>query len=307
MKAAWLLMLLFMPLCQAASLRLTLQQQQDQLQFSYRFDVAGQPQQLNFSLDNAVLTEHFRQFKAFKPALLQQYLWRDIQRHVAKYPGVKVQRMPRQDLLEYRLQGSDNALLQQLKTELATLQTEYTAAYLHREYYTKIRLSNGQLVIVPDHQRLMQDSLPALLPVATALHAKLIHLDVRRAIGYISEWLQQIPYQDLSDRLQSSGASYSPPLRLLRENRADCDSKAVLLAALIRMLLPDMKQAIIYLPGHAVLAVQMPAANDDSSVTINGSKYTLIDPTGPALLPVGQISNEYKIFIQPGGFSYQLL
>jgi hypothetical protein len=153
----------------------------------------------------------------------------------------------------------------------------------------------------------MQDSLPALLPVATALHAKLIQRDVRQAIGYISVWLQQIPYQDLSDRLQSSGASYSPPLRLLRENRADCDSKAVLLAALIRMLLPDIKQAIIYLPGHAILAVKIPAANGDSSVTINGSEYTLIDPTGPALLPVGQISSQYIIFVQPGSFSYQLL
>lgn len=308
MKIAGLLLLvLCLPLCQAAPLRLTLQQQEDKLQFSYRFAVNGQPQQLSFSLDNTVLSEHLRQFKAFKPALLQQYLWRDIQRHVAKHPGIKVKRMPRQDRLEYRLQGNDANLIQQLKAELTTLQAEQTAAYLQREYYTQIRLSNGQLAIVPDHPRLMKDSLSALLPVATALHAKLVQLDVRQAIGYISAWLQQIPYQDLSDRLQSSGASFSPPLHLLRANRADCDSKAVLLAALIRMLLPDIKQAIIYLPGHAVLAVQISAANGDSTITINGSTYTLIDPTGPALLAVGQISAEYKIFTQPGSFTYQLL
>ncbi len=307
MKAAWLLFLLLVPMCQAASLRLTLQQQDNQLQFSYQFDVDGQPQQLNFSLDNSTITAHFRQFKPFKPALLQQYLWRDMQRHVAQYPAIRIQRLPRQERLEYRLHGSDNSLIQQVKAELASIQAAQTAAYLQREYYTQIRLPNGQQVVVPDHPRLMQDSLQALLPVASALHAKLVQLDIRQAIGYISQWLQQIPYQDLSDRLQSSGASFSPPLRLLRENRADCDSKAVLLAALIRMLLPDLKQAIIYLPGHAVLAVQLPVAGNDSTVSINGSTYTLIDATGPALLALGQIGAEYKIFAQQGSFAYLLL
>ncbi|MBU1308218.1 MAG: hypothetical protein KKE30_01635 [Gammaproteobacteria bacterium] len=307
MKAAWLVVLLLVPWCQAAPLRLTLQQQNDMLHFSYRFAVGGEPQQLSFSLENKAISEHFRQFKPFKPTLLQHYLWRDIQRHVASQAGVTVKRMPRHDRLEYRLLSTDAKQLQQLAAELDALEAQQTAAYLQQEYYTQVRLANGQLAVVPDHPRLMQQSLPALLPVATAFHAKLQQLDVRQAIGYITEWLQQIPYQDLSDRLQSSGASFSPPLRLLRENRADCDSKAVLLAALIRMLLPDIKQAIIYLPGHAVLAVQLPVKQGDSSVTINGTNYILIDATGPALLPIGEISPEYKIFAQPGGFAYQLL
>ena len=68
-----LCLLLLSPLCQAAPLRLMLQPSAQQLQFSYRFDLAGYPQQLSFSLDNSRLNAHFRQFRALKPALLQQY------------------------------------------------------------------------------------------------------------------------------------------------------------------------------------------------------------------------------------------
>ncbi len=307
MKAAWLLLVLLVPLSQAAPLRLTLQQQENELGFHYHFNIDGQPQQLSFNITQAVLAEHFRQFRPFRPALLQHYLWRDIQLHVAQHPGITLQRRHNPDTLEYRLHGGDHNLIQQLNTELAALHAAQTTAYLQREYYAQIRLPGGQQAVIPDHPRLMQDSLPALLPVATALHAKVLHLDIRQAIGYISQWLQQIPYQAVSDRRQSAGASFRAPLQLLRENRGDCDSKAVLLAGLIRMLLPDIKQAMIYLPQHAVLAVQIPARSTDSTVTINGHKYVLIDATGPALLPPGQIAEHYKVFTQTGGFAYQLL
>ena len=148
----------------------------------------------------------------------------------------------------------------------------------------------------------MQDSLQDMLPVATALHASVQQMDVRRAINFTARWIQQIPYQDLSDRRKSSGASFSPPLRLLRENRGDCDSKAVLLAGLIRMLLPDIKLAMVYLPNHAVLAMQMTPAPGDMTVSIGGAPYVLIDATGPALLPVGEISPQYRPFTQSGNY-----
>ena len=307
MKVVWLVLLLLIPWSQAAPLRLTLQQQNDGLQFDYRFLIDGIPQQLSFTLADSALNNTLRQFKPFKPALFRQYLWRDIQRHVAQYPGASVQRLPRKDSLEYRLKTSDPALLQQLQTELANLQQEKTAEFLQREFYRYHRLPDGRQVIIPDHARLMQESLPMLLPVANALHNNVVQLTSRQAVNYISQWIQQIPYQDLSDRLQSSGASYSTPLRVLRENRADCDSKAVLLAALIRMLLPDMRLAIVYLPDHAVLALRLTPQADDSKVSIAGVDYILVDATGPALLPVGRLSDRYKIYTQSGGFSYQLL
>lgn len=307
MKAALLLVLLLLPPLQAAPLRLKLQQQQDSLSFHYQFDINGQRQQLSFNLSHATLAAHFPKFRALKPTLMQHYLWRDLQRHTAQYPGVTIQRLPGADSLAYRLTGKDNTLLQQLQQELATLLAEQTRSYLQREYYQQVTLTNQQQVLIPDHQRLMQDSLPALLPVATALHQAIAQLSSRQALGYISQWLQQIPYQDLSDRQRSSGASFSPPLRLLRENRGDCDSKAVLLAGLLRLLMPSVKLAIVYLPGHAMLAVQLPTEGSDTTVSINGVNYILVDATGPALQNPGQIASDYRIFSQSGAFTYQSL
>ncbi|MBU2114521.1 MAG: hypothetical protein KKE94_12225 [Gammaproteobacteria bacterium] len=307
MKAALLLVLLLLPPLQAAPLRLKLQQQQDSLSFHYQFDINGQRQQLSFNLSHATLAAHFPKFRALKPTLMQHYLWRDLQRHVARHPGISIQRLPGADSLTYRLSGKDNTLLQQLQQELATLLAEQTRSYLQREYYQQVTLANQQQVLIPDHQRLMQDSLPALLPVATALHQEIAQLSSRQALGYISQWLQQIPYQDLSDRQRSSGASFSPPLRLLRENRGDCDSKAVLLAGLLRLLMPSVKLAIVYLPGHAMLAVQLPTEGSDTTVSINGVNYILVDATGPALQNPGQIASDYRIFSQSGAFTYQSL
>jgi len=284
-----------------------LQPSAQQLQFSYRFDVAGYTQQLDFSIDNTSLNTHFRQFRALKPALLQQYLWRDLRAHVAKYPGARLQRLPGKDALHYKLQIDDNNLLQQLDTELQQLMSERTAFYLQQQYYYVQALPWNARAIIPDHRRIMQDSLPDLLPVATAWHEKLAKVPTRQSLLALSAWIQQIPYQDLSDRQRSSGASFSPPLKLLRENRGDCDSKAVLLAALLRLLLPDVKLALVYLPQHAVLAVQLPVTPEDMTVNIEGRDYLLIDATGPALLTPGQISPEYQIYTGSGQFGYQLL
>lgn len=302
-----LCLLLLTPLCQAAPLRLMLQPSAQQLQFSYRFELAGQPQQLSFSIDNSSLNAHFRQFRALKPALLQQYLWRDLRAHVAQYPGARLQRLPGKDVLQYKLQIADTSLLQKLDSELQQLLIDRTAFYLQQQYYYVLDLPWNTQAIIPDHRRIMQDSLQDLLPVATAWHGKLANVPTREALATLSSWLQQIPYQDLSDRQRSSGASFSPPLKLLQENRGDCDSKAVLLAALIRMLLPDVKLAMVYLPQHAILAVQLPVTADDMTVSIEGKDYLLVDATGPAQLTPGQINPEYQIYTGNGQFGYQLL
>ena len=290
----------------AAPQRFEIARQEKSYQFSYQFEFSGQPQRLNFTLQQEVLNNHFRQFRAFKPNLVQQYLWRDLRAHVAKYPTARISRLPDKTALSYTLKVSDPGLLSKLDGELKQLLYKQRQYYLRQTYHTELTLPLGETVIVPDHVRFMHESLNDLLPVATALHQKLANTDSRTSLSYISQWIQRIPYQDLSDRRVSDGLSYSPPLKLLRENRGDCDSKTVLLAALLRMLLPDIKLAIIYLPEHAMLAVQLPVTATDMSVTIESREYLLVDPTGPALLAPGEIAPEYRIFTENGQFAYLL-
>lgn len=307
MKQLILCMLLAAPLTIAAPMQLNMQQLPEHTQFTYRYASMGQAQQLRFAIENKNLTNHFRQFRAFKPVMLQHYLWRDLRAHVAQYPGAKLRKLPPADLLNYQLQTADTTLRQQLNAELAQLTKERTAFYLHQQYYHQLELPWGELVIIPDHQRFMQDSLQDLLPLATAWHNTLVNMPTRQSLAMLTSWIQQIPYQDLSNRAQSSGESFNPPLKLLKENRGDCDSKAVLLAALLRMLLPDVRLAMVYLPEHALLAVQLTPTNDDMSVSIEGRDYLLVDATGPAQLAPGQIAPQYEIYTRNDHFGYQLL
>jgi hypothetical protein len=307
MRPLLFILLLMAPALAAAPLRLILQPLPQQLQFSYRFEYTGQPLHLNFTLDQTTLNNHFRSFRALKPALLQQYLWRDLRAHIASYPGARLLRLPGKESLRYTLQVADAELLQQLDTELQQLTEERTAFYLQQQYYVAIDLPWTGQAIIPDHQRLFQHSLRDMLPIATAWHQQLANTPVRESLAILSSWVQQIPYQDLSDRHNSSGASFSPPLKLLQENRGDCDSKAVLLATMLRMLLPDISLAIIYLPQHAMLAVQLAATAADSTVNIDGKDYILVDPTGPALFEPGQIHPQYQMYTNNGMFGYALL
>ena len=290
----------------AAPQRFEITRQEKSYQFSYQFNFASQPQSLRFTLQEDVLNNHFRQFRAFKPKLIQQYLWRDLRAHVANYPTARLSRLPDKTTLSYTLTVSDPSLKSKLEDELKQLLHAQRQFYLRQTYHIELTLPLGETVIVPDHVRFMHESLNDLLPVATALHEKLANTDSRTSLSYISQWIQRIPYQDLTDRRVSDGLSYSPPLKLLRENRGDCDSKSVLLAALLRMLLPDVKLAMIYLPEHAMLAVQLPVTASDMAVNIEGRDYLLVDPTGPALLAAGEIAPQYRIFTENGQFAYLL-
>ena len=305
------MLLLIVLLCacslQAAPLRLSKSSDAGQVQFSYRFDALGQAQQLHFTLQQAALNDTLRNFRPFSARQLQQYLWRDLQQHIASHPQVRLQRHPDKRQLKFKVITRDVTLRQQLETELRQLLLEQRQFYLQQQYYTELQQPTGELAIVPDHARLMQASLNALLPVATAWHAKLVNLPTRLSLQLLTSWVQQIPYQDLSDRRHSDGNDFSPPLKLLRQNRGDCDSKAILLAALLRLLMPEVRLAIIYLPGHAILAVQLTPADNDKTITLEGRPYILVDATGPAELAPGEVAQQYEIFTQNGSFSYQSL
>ena len=43
------------------------------------------------------------------------------------------------------------------------------------------------------------------------------------------------------------------------------------------------------MPGHALLAVEMPAQPGDTTIRQGGRLYVALEPAGPAVLPVGHV------------------
>jgi hypothetical protein len=154
--------------------------------------------------------------------------------------------------------------------------------------------------------RVMRQSRSALQPVSKAFVDLYGNNNIRQISGKINEWIQQIPYQDLSDRQASAGSGYSPPLKLLVENAGDCDSKAVLFAAVLQNIFPKISIGVLYFPDHAVVAAQVPPLESELTVTLQGITYLVIDPTGPAPTKLGSLAQKYQTYLNNRQFTHRL-
>jgi hypothetical protein len=121
--------------------------------------------------------------------------------------------------------------------------------------------------------------------------------------------VQSIPYSTLESRITSAGAGFNPPLKLLWENQGDCDSKVTLTAALLRSLMPRINIALIFIDNHALMGVNIAAEIGSEEMTIehNGITYLLAEPTGPALLALGTISEDSQQAILQGQYTIETM
>lgn len=83
------------------------------------------------------------------------------------------------------------------------------------------------------------------------------------------------------------GLGFAPPLSLIAINKGDCDTKSTALVTLLRTLLPDVNMAMVFIPDHAFVALDIQKQKGDDTININGRDYVVIDPTKPSLSAVG--------------------
>jgi hypothetical protein len=178
--------------------------------------------------------------------------------------------------------------------------------YLQDNYYARFTSYLGQEAVKADHLRYISENKIPLLPVAQAIYETLaLNSESRIYVNLLLSWVQSIPYNELEDRMSSNGAGYLPPLAIIRQNQGDCDSKSVLMASLIRSLLPDVKLVMIYLPQHALLGISLPTRSNEKTFSFDGSDYLLMEPTGPAVMPLGSIATTTNSAINSGLISYE--
>lgn len=148
-----------------------------------------------------------------------------------------------------------------------------------------------------DFAQIIIEETQGIRPVAKAIANKTRGLPDRDVIAYALRFLQLIPYDNLKSRNALNSIGFVAPLTLIDINRGDCDTKSAALAALIRNLLPDVRMAMVLVPGHAFLALGIPAKNGDATININGRNYVVVEPTGPALSPVGQAHPDSRPYL----------
>ena len=124
-------------------------------------------------------------------------------------------------------------------------------------------------------------------------------------MNYALNFLQNIPYDQLVSRYTSNGAGFQTPYGLLYNNRGDCDTKSVALAAILRNLFPELRIVMVYVPEHAFVGVHFKPGKKDYALQLGGQPFVLAEPTGPSLAPLGRLDDRALSYLDSGKFSYQ--
>ena len=183
--------------------------------------------------------------------------------------------------IEGRDQAAIDALSRRLHERLKASQTAYLARHQRRQVDERRFMIDFAAAV-----RVQQE---ALRSVARALgESRGIANSDRSRVGHALAFFQAIPYDALEPTARQGG-DFLPAPALLAQNRGDCDSKSVALAAVLRSYVPSRNLAVVTMPDHAVLAIDLPPEPGDRTIRTSGRTLVALEASGPALLPVGQI------------------
>jgi hypothetical protein len=264
-----------------------------EMYFNYTWsDHQEQTQDITFTLP--LLQLNSQTHKKFVPNLAQQYVYIELHKAARKIDPrearVKIQH--RGQDIQVQVTSRSNSLIEKWQRSMDQSQKKALDQYLQDNYYSRFYSHLGQEAVKPDHLRYISENKAALLPIAQAVYDKLpTNSETRAYVNLVLSWVQSIPYNELKNRLSSNGAGYLPPLSVVANNQGDCDSKTVLMASLVRSLLPDVSMTMVYLPNHALLGIVLPFRTNEQTLSVNGLEYLLMEPTGPAKIPLGDIAN----------------
>ena len=293
---------------QAQQLSFTKTQVEQGYRFNYHWlDHKKTKQSISFVLSQEGLFNRFRNFKTYQHSYAQKTILRRIKKnmHQNPIPGVQLFYRQQHDKFSIEVKGLDESKVEQAYQEIVKLEDKVTKKYFKETYYEAF-INHEQISgIKVDHVSIANTSVSDLKPLKPIILDKVSIQNIRKVANYVLSFVQNIPYSTLESRLTSSGAGFNPPLQVLWENQGDCDSKMTLTAALLRALMPRIDMALIYIDGHAFIGINIPAKSGEVTITHEQVNYLLAEPTGPALLPIGQLAPESELAINQGHYIAQ--
>ena len=275
------------------------------VQFNYQWqDQNEDNQSLNFSIAKPLLFNRFRNFKAFRAEHAKKYVDQGIKKALSKerIPGVHISFSGSGDDMSIKLSSQDKKALTQTFSHIDTLEDKLMQEYLDNNFYQQFTSYDNSVAIKPNHVRFAEESVADFKPLKSLILEQASIQNIRKVSNYVLGFVQSIPYATLESRVTSTGAGFNPPLRTLWENQGDCDSKVTLTAAIFRSLMPRIKMMLVFIDNHALLAINIPAKSDEITIDVDGISYVLVEPTGPAMMNVGEMSAESEFAIRNGRY-----
>jgi len=254
---------------------------------SYRWrDAERHDHKVAFTLTRQAIRESEASFAEFSLEAMWKVVERDL-RDEAERAGGRIEIRRAADGLRWTLEARDPAALEQLKRRIDQRLARSKQEYLARHG----RRTVGEKRIIVDFAAATAALQSPLRALAKALgDVPDVPNEDRARVALALGFFQEIPYAVLEDK-QRQGGDFLPGPALLAQNRGDCDSKAVALAAVLRSFTRFRKLAVVTMPNHAILAVEMPAEPGDTTVRQGGRLYVALEPAGPAMARVGQVGS----------------
>ena len=253
---------------------------------SYRWrDHDRHERSIAFTLTRQAIREAEDSFAEYSLQGMWQVVERDLRDEVARFGnGARIDIRRTADGVRWTLEARKpdlDDLTRKVHARLARSEHDYLTRHLRRMV--------GERRIIVDFAAATGALQGPLRAVARALgDVPDVPNEERARVALALGFFQEIPYALLDDK-QRQGGDFLPAPALLAENRGDCDSKAVALAAVLRNLTRFRKLAVVTMPGHAILGVEMPAQPGDATIRQGGRQYVALETAGPSLLPVGQV------------------
>jgi hypothetical protein len=276
--------------------------------FEYAWTTPDGPHQIRFALNLDDIRQAEAEFQPFDNTAAQTVAFKAVQTEARTLPArlnlgnADIDVVRSTGGYDIRAKGIDAPGMEKIAGELRTARNQAMDDYVTSKFYSKIDDTH----IMPDHKRIAQRYVGAMAPLAAALKNSFAGSnDQRDLINYTMHFWQSIPYDELENRYTSNGAGFETPYGILADNKGDCDSKAVALAATLRSLYPSLRLTMVYVPDHAFIGIALPQGPHDYALRLGDGTFVLADPTGPAFMNMGQVADHALQALNSGQFSYQ--
>jgi nitrate reductase NapAB chaperone NapD len=276
--------------------------------FNYQWlDHNKKTQGISFSLTKESLFERFRHLKSYKSTYAQKTILRRIKKHMKNnpIPGMQISYRQNNGQLSVQVKGQNQQQVTATYQKLKQLEIDIQAQYFtenHYQFFTNHEQLTG---IKINHVDVANKSVSDLKVLKPIILEKMSIQNIRKVSNFVLGFVQSIPYNPLQSRATSSGAGFNPPTKVLWENQGDCDSKMTLIASILRGLMPRIKIALIYIDNHAFIGLAIESNSGEVAINYKGTHYILAEPTGPALLKIGQLPPESELAITQGRYSVE--
>ncbi|ATL97146.1 hypothetical protein CK910_00585 [Aeromonas sp. CA23] len=262
----------------------------------------GKAQQLTYRLESGKLPPLI----AYRPARMQEEVLQSLlQQAATEFPAVQIA-LSRPDM-ELKIKGRQPDQVNKALAWLTQQRDKLESEWLKQHYFQPFTAPDGVAAIKQDHVRIALESRTELAPLADQLkQAGTTETEARqKTVAHMLGFIQAIPYQLLDSQSGRSGKGFLSPRQVLEQNRGDCDSKVTLMAAMLAQLFPELKQAMVFVPGHALLGVALPAKPGEATLSWEGETYLLMEPTGPGQFAMGRIASTSQTLVDSKQLSVQ--